>query len=72
MISRGVLLFVLLAALTLAGCTPFRLSAVELGINGGVKRIESGGETYAREPSGHWEQEGQWFSGGDLRFIFTR
>jgi len=65
------LITLLLTATLLSGCS-FQLSTVEVGFNGGVKRIESGGENYADYTTGHWEQEGQWFTGGDVRFIFGR
>lgn len=63
------ILLILLA--TLPACS-FQLTTVEVGFNGGVKRIESGGENYAAMTTGFYEDEGQWYTGGDVRFIFGR
>lgn len=63
---------VALLCVLLAGCAPLTLSQIEVGLNGGVKKVRSGGEHYASDTTGHYEEEWQWFTGGDIRFIFGR
>ena len=62
---------ILLTLAALTGCG-FYLAQIESGVNGGMRRTQSGGEVIAENPSGHWEKRGDWMLGSDLRFIFKR
>ena len=60
----------LLLMLTLTGC--FRLTGIEHEVSVGMLRGDSGGEVYAREPSGHREYHGGWNAGTSIKTIWGR